>query len=121
MTEEPVDAETASDALRDVADRGEPATGAPPAVSPEASTIDEVPVSRGAEAPDRPTAQSELDLGVVSTGSTDIDSALHPLESLTERPVADHAEAYEKVLADLTAAMSDSPVASPDEPDDSTG
>ncbi len=53
------------------------------------------------------TAQSELDLGVVSTGSAVVDEALRPLESLGDRPVADHAEAYERVLSDLTEAMSD--------------
>ncbi len=57
------------------------------------------------------TAQSELDLGVVSTGSAEVDAALHPIESLTERDVAAHPEVFEQVLTDLSRTMTadDSP------------
>ncbi|MEO8106588.1 MAG: hypothetical protein ABI720_04655 [Actinomycetes bacterium] len=78
-----------------------PVEGADPVVGP-----------RTAERAGEQTAQSELDLGVVSTGSPQVDNALRRLESLGERPVADHVEAYEQVLADLTETMSD-PVAVP--------
>ncbi len=52
------------------------------------------------------TAQSELDLGVVPTGSAAVDRALVPLEDLTESPVAGHPDIYEQVLTDLAATMS---------------
>lgn len=50
-------------------------------------------------------AQSELDLGVVSTGSPEVDRALEPLESLADQPVANHAETFERVLGDLAETM----------------
>jgi hypothetical protein len=53
----------------------------------------------------RDDGQSELDLGVVSTGAADVDAALRPLETLTERPVSEHAEVYEQVLASLASTM----------------
>jgi hypothetical protein len=54
--------------------------------------------------------QSELDLGVISTGAPDIDRALSPLEGLKERPVSEHPEVYEQVLGELSATMADNPV-----------
>ena len=79
------------------------------AVEPDGSASSEAAAvtPRGAEATAEQTAQSELDLGVVPTGSAVVDDALRPLESLGERPVAEHAEAYEQVLADLTETMRD--------------
>ena len=70
--------------------------------------------------------QSELDLGVISTGASDVDSALAPLEGLGDRPVSEHPEVYEQVLAELSATMADhsgDPVAEPAEahPSDSIG
>ena len=96
MTQEPVDAHDrvnaeAAEAAGQLAD----------------AAVDDAVAPRAAEAGAERTAQSELDLGVVSTGSAMVDDALRPLESLGEHPVADHAEAYERVLADLTEAMSD--------------
>lgn len=55
--------------------------------------------------------QSELDLGVISTGAPDIDRALAPLEGLGERPVSDHPAVYEQVLGELSATMADNTVA----------
>jgi hypothetical protein len=75
--------------------------------SPEGSTAP-------AEATTDDTAQSELDLGVVSTGSAQVDAALQPLESLGEREVSSHADVFEQVLADLSATMSAEP-AGPDD------
>ena len=126
MTEEPFDAETTDGARGDTDEHGEPEAATPQTVASdgvtsEVSPVDEMTAPRVAEAPVRPTAQSELDLGVVSTGSAEIDGALRPLESLDERAVAEHAEAYEQVLADLTAAMSESPVTASHEHDGSTG
>lgn len=108
MTQEPVDAHDRvnSEDLGGAEDSGYPAGG----------TIDDAVVQRAADSPTERTAQSELDLGVVSTGSTVVDEALRPLESLGDRPVAEHAEAYERVLGDLTEAMSDP---APPENDDS--
>ena len=63
--------------------------------------------------------QSELDLGVISTGAPDIDRALTPLEGLGERPVSEHPEVYEQVLGELSATMADH-TAEPADPD-STG
>ena len=54
--------------------------------------------------------QSELDLGVISTGAPDIDRALTPLEGLGERPVSEHPEVYEQVLGELSATMAENPV-----------
>ncbi len=51
------------------------------------------------------TAQSELDLGVVSTGSADVDRALRPLDGLAERSVAEHAAIFDEVLGELTETM----------------
>lgn len=51
------------------------------------------------------TAQSELDLGMVSTGSIDVDRALRPLDGLAERPVAEHAEIFDQVLGELAETM----------------
>ncbi|MCZ3387792.1 MAG: hypothetical protein LH645_01430 [Actinomycetia bacterium] len=58
-------------------------------------------------------AQSELDLGVVSTGSADVDRALRPLDGLAERPVADHAEIFDQVLGELAETMT-GPEGAPD-------
>lgn len=59
------------------------------------------------------TAQSELDLGVVSTGSATVDAALRPVEQLADREVAAHPDVFEEVLADLSRTMTadDSPPA----------
>jgi hypothetical protein len=62
-------------------------------------------VSHGA--PDE-AEQSELDLGVISTGSPDIDRALAPIDRLGDQPVADHPDVYEQVLGQLSATMADS-------------
>jgi len=51
--------------------------------------------------------QSELDLGVISTGAPDIDRALTPLEGLGERAVSEHPEVYERVLGELAATMAE--------------
>ncbi len=58
-------------------------------------------------APDE-AEQSELDLGVISTGSPDIDRALAPIEGLGDQPVAEHPDVYEQVLGQLSATMADS-------------
>lgn len=52
-----------------------------------------------------PAAQSELDLGVVPTGSAEVDAALRPLDQLAERAVAEHAAVYEQVLDALATTM----------------
>lgn len=108
MTQEPGAPETVGDTDPHGSDRE--AAAASVVVSHDDDTA-----ARVAESP---TAQSELDLGVVSTGSAEIDHALRPLESLNERPVADHADAYEQVLGDLTAAMSDPAATPPSHQDD---
>ncbi|MFL6288993.1 MAG: hypothetical protein ACJ73L_11415 [Actinomycetes bacterium] len=51
--------------------------------------------------------QSELDLGVISTGTTVVDHALSPLEGLGNLPVADHPQVFERVLSDLSATMAE--------------
>jgi hypothetical protein len=56
----------------------------------------------------RDSEQSQLDLGVISTGAANVDQALRGLENIAERPVDEHAEIYEAVLGGLTAAMDDS-------------
>ncbi len=53
------------------------------------------------------TAQSELDLGVVPTGSAAVDRALVPLEDLADSPVDQHPTTYARVLGDLAATMSE--------------
>ena len=53
-----------------------------------------------------PGEQSELDLGVVSTGNVDVDAAVAGLAGLGDRPVSEHPEVYERVHRDLQAAMS---------------
>lgn len=100
MTQEPVAPEPAGDVDRHVDEHGDGQT---------------------APAPAGRTSQSELDLGVVSTGSAAIDRALRPMEPLAESPVSEHADAYEQVLADLTGAMSDTPGPTSTDDDDSTG
>ncbi len=52
-------------------------------------------------------AQSELDLGVLSTGSASVDQALAPLEALAGRQVSDHAEVFEQVLDQLEQTMTE--------------
>ena len=73
----------------DVDSEGESAEAAPPGL-----TSDEV-------------EQSELDLGVISTGTVVVDHALAPLEGLGALPVADHPEVFERVLGDLSATMAE--------------
>jgi hypothetical protein len=51
--------------------------------------------------------QSELDLGMISTGAAAVDEALSPLEALPELPVGDHAAVFEQVLGRLSATMTD--------------
>lgn len=89
--------------------RVNPARGeSPGSVSSAAPSVASRPeVSRSSD------EQSELDLGVISTGSPSIDRALSPIEGLGDHPVVDHPEVYEQVLAELSAAMTgqDSPVA----------
>ena len=60
----------------------------------------------GEAAPDE-AEQSELDLGVISTGTPVVDQALAPLEGLTDLPVADHPEIFDRVLSDLSATMAE--------------
>ena len=78
-------------------------TQEPNAPTPAAPT----PVTGGDASADE---QSELDLGVISTGVPDIDRALTPLEGLGERPVPEHPEVYEQVLGELSATMAENPV-----------
>lgn len=52
-------------------------------------------------------AQSELDLGMLPTGSADVDRALLPLDGLADRAVADHTNVFEEILQGLTATMTD--------------
>lgn len=59
----------------------------------------------GAPVGPRDDGQSELDLGVVSTGAADVDAALRPLGTLAELPVSEHAEVYEQVLESLASTM----------------
>lgn len=84
----------------------------PPASSPEStpeSTPDRDAGQHTESRPEVPPApeemQSELDLGVVSTGSSVVDEALRRLDELPERPVADHPEVYDQVLDALAATM----------------
>ncbi|HEX5016860.1 MAG TPA: hypothetical protein VFX15_04675 [Actinomycetes bacterium] len=67
------------------------------------------PVVRPPHAPDEAdrVEQSELDLGVVSTGSPEVDRALTPIEELADRSVSDHPEIFERVLDGLTATMTE--------------
>jgi hypothetical protein len=51
--------------------------------------------------------QSEFDLGVVATGNESVDAALAGLDGLSERPVVDHPDIYERVHQELTQAMSE--------------
>lgn len=83
-------------------------------VPPDPKVQDEVtPVAPRAD------GQSELDLGVVSTGAADVDAALRPLASLAERPVSEHAEVYEQVLESLASTMAPAdPAAEPLDGDD---
>jgi hypothetical protein len=69
--------------------------------SPEVAT-GEPAVSASDEA-----GQSELDLGVISTGTPVVDRALAPLEGLGEIPVPQHSEVFERVLSDLSATMAE--------------
>lgn len=84
----------------------------------------EVPGSPGAQGEATPVGpqadgQSELDLGVVSTGAADVDAALRPLASLAEHPVSEHAEVYEQVLGSLASTMAPAdPAAQPLDGDD---
>ena len=66
----------------------------------------EVAASEPADQPEQ-SEQSELDLGVISTGSPEIDQALTPLEELPHRPVAEHPDLFERVLADVSSGMTD--------------
>ena len=61
------------------------------------------------ERPASDQEQSELDLGMISTGSPAVDAALAPLEDIGQLPVGDHAAVFEQVLADLSATMADGP------------
>lgn len=65
-------------------------------------------------------AQPELDLGVVPTGSTEVDAALSPLDQLAERAVAEHAVVYEQVLDALATTMA-SPAETGVEPHEGDG
>jgi hypothetical protein len=69
------------------------------AITPTASSTGRAPTAE-------PADQSELDLGVISTGSPAVDEALQPLESLAEVPVGDHPEVLERVLGELSATLS---------------
>jgi hypothetical protein len=51
--------------------------------------------------------QSELDLGVISTGVPVVDEALSPLEAMGELHVQEHAAVFERVLSDLAATMAE--------------
>lgn len=75
------------------------------------------------ETHDAEQEQSELDLGVISTGSGPVDQALKPLERVGAQPVGEHPAVFEQVLTDLSATMSDGSTSgdtaepSADEPD----
>ena len=74
-----------------------------PQPEPQPETQPEIqPETRDAE-----QEQSELDLGVISTGSGPVDQALKPLEKLGAQPVSEHPAVFEQVLTDLSATMSD--------------
>lgn len=77
-----------------------------PAPAPDAGDQSRMGETAHSEHPaEAETAQSELDLGVMSTGSLAVDRALLPLEGLTERPVSGHAEVFEQVLDELAQTM----------------
>jgi len=82
---------------------------------PEGQTSTPAPSSPGPGAELSADEQSELDLGVISTGAPDVDRALAPLEGLGERPVSDHPGVYEEVLGQLSSTMADH-TAEPDDP-----
>lgn len=75
-----------------------------PAEHPDDTGSDAAAADEGANAE---SAQSELDLGVLSTGSVSVDRALAPLDGLGERPVSDHAEVFEQVLDELAQTMTE--------------
>jgi len=87
-------------------DRSDDEYASEPAAEPRAEAP-AVPELAPAPAP-RDSEQSQLDLGVISTGAADVDQALRALENVSERPVDEHAGVYEAVLGGLTAAMDDS-------------
>ena len=66
-----------------------------------------VNVVNEAEQPEK-SEQSELDLGVISTGSAEVDAALRPIEQVGDLPVSEHPDVFERVLGDLSATMTDS-------------
>ena len=78
------------------------------ASEPTAEPLAEAPAVLAAAPAPRDSEQSQLDLGVISTGAADVDQALRGLENISERPVDEHAGVYEAVLGGLTAAMDDS-------------
>ena len=65
------------------------------------------PQSAAADRAETEQEQSELDLGVISTGSETVDEALSPLEGLSDQSVDGHPAVFERVLGDLTATMTD--------------
>jgi hypothetical protein len=81
-------------------------------VEPQAPVGPHAPVEQlAAVSPEATEAvdQSELDLGVISSGNVVVDATLEPLEGLPGLPVGDHAGVFEGVLADLSATMADGP------------
>lgn len=82
---------------------------------PQVPTPSEAAPSEESQSEGAPSegAQSELDLGVLSTGSADVDRALAPLEGLAEREVSAHPEVFEQVLDALAQTMTE---AEPDVP-----
>ena len=87
-----------------------PSEAAPSDAAPSEAAPSEESQSEGAQSEG---AQSELDLGVLSTGSADVDRALAPLEGLAEREVSALPEVFEQVLDALAQTMTE---AEPDVP-----
>lgn len=52
-----------------------------------------------------PEVETQLDLDVFSTGSSEVDAALSPLRDLTEVPVAEHPAHFNAALNALTAIL----------------
>lgn len=95
-------------------DAESPATDREPFSGPELSADEAAPAAPEQPETGRPeTKQSELDLGMVSTGSADVDHALHPLDAVGDRPVAEHPEIFDRVLGDLTETMTNTAPAAP--------
>lgn len=78
-----------------------------PQSNPRPGPADQVDPGHRGEHAETEQEQSELDLGVVSTGSAPVDQALGLLETVAERPIGEHPAVFEQVLADLSSTMAD--------------